>query len=125
MSILNGLQHIGIPTENFSKTEAFYEALGFDLINTELNQESKVGFFKLQNLILEVWEAKTNPQNGSINHFALDTSDIEKAYAMISKLHVEFVDQKIQHLPFWKNGIAYFNFLGPNHETIEICQILK
>ncbi|BDR58067.1 VOC family protein [Xylocopilactobacillus apicola] len=121
-NFFNGLQHIGIPTENFKFSEDVYSKLGFKLIQTEDNQGSKVGFFELGNLILEVWEAETAPTAGAINHFALDTNDIEAAFSFVKGLNLELIDPEIQQLPFWEHGIRYFNFYGPNHEIIEICQ---
>ena len=53
----NGLQHIGIPTRRFAESRKFYEALGFELVNTEDNDGSKVGFYQLGTLMLESWES--------------------------------------------------------------------
>ena len=125
MSFLNGLQHIGIPTEDFAASQKFYETLGFKLINSEDNQGSKVGFFELNNLVIEIWEAKSAGEVGAIHHIALDTDDIAGAYEWIKTLDFEMIDSSIQNLPFWEKGIQYFNFYGPNREIFEVCQINK
>lgn len=119
---LNGLQHIGIPTDNFEESRKFYETLGFELIRIEQNGDSKVGFYKLGGLVLEIWEAEPKGHPGAIDHFALDTDNIESVFVSVKKMGVKFIDKKIQELPFWENGIQYFNFYGPNKEIIEICQ---
>lgn len=122
----NGLQHIGIPTRKFAESSKFYEALGFELVNTEDNDGSKVGFYQLGTLMLESWESPEEaPEKvGAINHIALDTKEIEAAYEQVKQLKVEFVEDGIQSLPYWENGIKYFNFYGPNKEIFEVCQKL-
>jgi hypothetical protein len=67
----------------------------------------------------------TPMSNGAINHFALDSVDIEQSFKEACALGLDLVEGSIQHIDtFWDNGIRYFNVLGPNHETIEFCQIM-
>ncbi|HIE6527254.1 TPA: VOC family protein [Enterococcus faecium] len=122
---LNGLQHIGIPTKDFGASKIFYESLGFSLINEEMNVGSKVGFFELNGTIIEIWEDKTTECRVAIDHLALDTDDIDEVFNSIQDLGYELLDKNIMELPFWENGIRYFNFYGPNHEIIEISQMKK
>jgi len=122
---LNGLQHIGIPTKDFEASKIFYKSLGFRQINEEMNAESKVGFFELNGMIIEIWEDKTTECRGAIDHLALDTDDIDEAFNSIQDLGYELLDKNIMELPFWEKGIRYFNFYGPNHEIIEISQVKK
>lgn len=122
MSYINGVQHIGIPIDDFDKSCKFYENLGFQLINQENSQGNKVGFFELNGSLLEIFEDRTSNQTGAIQHIALDTDNIEKTYEWIQAMDVVMIDAEVQALPFWEKGIRYFNFYGPNHETIEICQ---
>ncbi|HAP8126038.1 TPA: VOC family protein, partial [Enterococcus faecium] len=107
---LNGLQHIGIPTKDFGASKIFYESLGFSLINEEMNVGSKVGFFELNGTIIEIWEDKTTECRGAIDHLALDTDDIDEVFNSIQDLGYELLDKNIMELPFWENGIRYFNF---------------
>jgi hypothetical protein len=30
----------------------------------------------------------------------------------------------VEQLPYWKSGIRFFKVEGPNHEVIELCEIL-
>ena len=124
--IFNGLQHVGIPTKKFDESRDFYQSLGFKLVNTEDNQGSRVGFYQLGTLMLESWESPQEAPGkvGAINHIALDTNDINRAFAEVQKLNVQFVENGIQSLPYWENGIKYFNFYGPNKEIFEVCQKL-
>ncbi|HIZ95132.1 MAG TPA: VOC family protein [Candidatus Ligilactobacillus excrementavium] len=122
MNLFNGISHIGIPTRNLYKTTELYEKLGFKLINQEDNLGSKVYFFQINDLMLEVYEAKATPEIGAINHLAVETDHVEEAFNYIEKLGFEMIDKQVKHLPFWDHGISYFNFYGPNHEIIEVCQ---
>lgn len=124
--IFNGLQHIGVPTKKFEQSKKFYQSLGFKLVNTEDNNGSQVGFYQLGSLMIESCESPTEaPEKvGAINHIALDTDDIAAAFVQVQKLDVEFVENGIQSLPYWENGIKYFNFYGPNKEIFEVCQRL-
>lgn len=121
-----GLQHIGIPTKRFDQSKSFYEELGFKLVNTENNDGSRVGFYQIGSLVLESWESPEEaPEKvGAINHIALDTDNIEIAFKQVQKLNVDYVEDGIQSLPYWENGIKYFNFYGPNKEIFEVCQRL-
>lgn len=123
---LNGVQHVGIPTTDLEGTIKYYAQLGFETAGIFPNGESRCAFLRLGNLTLEVWTVEETPgTTGAINHFALDTDDIEHAFEEAKKLELNFVEGSIQHIPtFWNQGIKYFNVLGPNGETIEFCQIL-
>ena len=123
---VTGVQHVGIPTTDLEGTIAYYERLGFECLGIYPNGEDRCTFLRLNNLTLEVWTMDPTPmENGAINHFALDSTDIEASFAEAQKLGLNFAEGSIQHIgTFWSNGIRYFNVLGPNHEVIEFCQIM-
>ena len=139
---VTGVQHVGIPTTDLEGTIAYYERLGFECLGIYPNGEDRCTFLRLNNLTventrvgqetdydrltLEVWTMNPTPmENGAINHFALDSTDIEASFAEAQKLGLNFAEGSIQHIDtFWSNGIRYFNVLGPNHEVIEFCQIM-
>lgn len=123
---LNGVQHVGIPTTDLQGTIDYYDKLGFEVAGKYPNGESTCAFLRLANLTLEVWTVdEAAGVTGAINHFALDVTDIDKAFEEAQKLNLDFVEGLVQYIPtFWQKGIRYFNVLGPNHETIEFCQIL-
>ena len=128
---VTGVQHVGIPTTDLEGTIAYYERLGFECLGIYPNGEDRCTFLRLNNLTLEVWTMDPTPmENGAINHFALDSTDIEASFAEAQKLGLNFASTG-QHFHFLirsftaeHNGIRYFNVLGPNHEVIEFCQIM-
>lgn len=123
--LFNGVQHIGLPTKCYDDTVAFYEHLGFSLIYSTLNNGSRVGFLKQGNLVIETYESeKTAGKAGAWDHVALECSDIDAAYSIISSEGYEIISGGVQFLPFFENGVKYFTFLGPNGESVEFNQKL-
>ena len=59
---LNGVQHIGIPTNDIENTIEFYQKLGFEIAFRTVNEEAneKVVFLKLHTLVIETYENKVN-----------------------------------------------------------------
>ena len=49
---LNGIQHVGIPTNDIEMTIAFYEKLGFEIAFRTVNEaaDEKVAFLSLEHL---------------------------------------------------------------------------
>ena len=98
---LNGIQHVGIPTNE------------------------KVAFLKLNNLVIETYENKAaKMESGAIDHVAIDVKDIEKVYEMINQADLNTTRETIHFLPFWENGVRFFTIEGPNKEKIEFSQYL-
>ena len=124
---LNGIQHIGIPTNNIEATVQFYEKLGFETALRTLNEEAgeKVAFLKLGSLVIETYENKAAKMKaGAIDHVAIDVKDIERVYEMIDREGMNTTNDIIHFLPFWENGVRYFTIEGPNKEKIEFSQYL-
>ncbi|MDR2739364.1 MAG: VOC family protein [Treponema sp.] len=120
----NGIQHIGLPTNDMDATVAFYKKLGFELAHEKV-LDCRVCFLKLQNLVIEAYENKQAVlKPGAIDHIAIDCTNIEAAFEEAKKLDMKFAGDTIESLPFWKNGIKFFKIIGPNAELIEYCQIL-
>ena len=81
---LNGIQHIGIPTNDIEATIDFYKALGFEIAFRTVNEEAdeEVAFLKLNTLVVETYENKAaKMEAGAIDHMSIDVKDIEKVYA--------------------------------------------
>lgn len=124
---LNGVQHIGIPTNDIEKTIEFYQKLGFEIAFQTVNEEAneKVVFLKLHTLVIETYENKAAVmQSGAIDHIAIDVKDIEKVYAMINQAGLNSTQDTIHFLPFWENGVKFFTIEGPNKEKVEFSQYL-
>ena len=84
---LNGIQHVGIPTNDIEATVEFYGRLGFEVALQTVNEEAneKVAFLKLNNLVIETYENKAaKMESGAIDHVAIDVKDIEKVYELIN-----------------------------------------
>ena len=96
---ITGVGHVGIPTNDLEGTIAYYEKLGFECEGIYPNGEDRCTFLHLNNLTLEVW-TMDQPANatGAINHFALDVTDIDKAFEEAEKLGLNFVEGSVQHI---------------------------
>ena len=124
---LNGVQHIGIPTNDIENTIEFYQKLGFEIAFQTVNEEAneKVAFLKLHTLVIETYENKAAVmQSGAIDHIAIDVKDIEKVYAMINQAGLNSTQDTVHFLPFWENGVKFFTIEGPNKEKVEFSQFL-
>lgn len=116
-----GIQHLGIPTTDFSATLSFYESLGFK--TTWSNGE--VAFLQLGTLVIETYLADAAAmKNGAIDHVALNVKDIEAAWRDAQAAGYETEDTEINFLPFFEKGVRFFTILGPNREKVEFNQIL-
>lgn len=125
--MLTGVQHIGVPANDLEKTVAFYETIGFQPVLETVNEAAneRVTFLQLKNLVIETYEnhaAVGKP--GAIDHIALDTTDIEAAFAAAKEAGLTMLDDEIHGLPFWANGVKFFTVEGPNGEKVEFCQKL-
>ncbi len=125
-SLVTGIQHIGIPTDDYEKTVAFFKSLGFKEAYTTVNKGRKMAFMKLKNTVIETYEnGEAAMEPGAIDHIALDVSDIEKAFNEVKKLGYTAVEDGIQSLPLWEHGVRWFTILGPNKEKVEFNQMLQ
>ena len=124
---MNGIQHVGVPTNDMETTVKFYEALGFEVAFQTVNEAAneKVTFLKLGNLVIEAYENKAAKMKaGAIDHVAIDVKDIERVYEMIDREGMNTTNDIIHFLPFWENGVRFFTIEGPNKEKIEFSQYL-
>mgnify|MGYP000383944439 CR=1 FL=1 len=56
--------------------------------------------------------------------WSVDVDDIESAWEEVRMAGLAPLEDAIQFLPFWENGVRFFNLLGPNGETVEFSQRL-
>ena len=122
------LQHSGMIARDLDETIEFYsKKLGFELRGVYPNGENRCALLGYGGLTIETWEGEEAPMAaGAINHWTLDTPDIEAAWENAKELGLETREDEIASIPtFWKKGIRYFNVYGPNRETIEFCEIVK
>ena len=124
---VTGLQHLGLPTAALDETAAFYESLGFVRAHSTVNPGTgeRVCFLTCGGLCIETYECAAPARRpGAIDHLALDVDDIESAWEEVRMVGLAPLEDAIQFLPFWENGVRFFNLLGPNGETVEFSQRL-
>lgn len=124
---VNGLQHLGLPTGALDATVAFYESLGFTVALSTINPNTgeRVCFLTCKGLCIETYEcAEPAGRAGAIDHLALDVDDVEAAWEAVRAAGYTPLEDDIQFLPFWENGVRFFNILGPNGEKVEFSQKL-
>ena len=123
--LITGLQHIGLPTNDMAATVTFYRSLGFELVHEADNDGETVCFLRLAGLCIEAYEnGRAVGRAGAIDHIALDVEDIEAAWVAVRAAGYRTRETEIQMLPFWDNGVRFFNIEGPNGETVEFAQVL-
>lgn len=121
-----GVQHIGIPTNDISKTIEFYQALGFETALRTVNGTEEVAFLQLHNLIIETYQNhQANMEYGAIDHIAIDVKNIADLFLIVKETGTfKMLNQQVNGLPFWENGVKFFTIEGPNKEKIEFCEKL-
>lgn len=119
-----GLGHIGVPARNLPASVIFYESLGFEKTHTFKTPDgAKVAFLSFKGLTIELYESKECAQKaGAIDHIAISVTDIDDAFEQIKQKGLKILDDKVQFLPFFENGVRFFTIEGPNAEKIEFCQ---
>ena len=124
---ITGLQHIGIPTNDIEKTKDLSRLLGFQVAFQTVNQKAneKVAFLKLDHMVIETYENKHAAlENGALDHIALNVTDIEAVYELVTEKGFSILEKEIQFLPFWERGVRFFTITGPNQEKVEFSQYL-
>lgn len=123
---VTGIQHIGLPTNSMEKTLEFYTGLGFEVAYQTVSPSgNKVAFLTLKNLTIETFENHAAPGvSGAINHVCLDVTDVDAAFKAAKEKNYDIKEDEVKSLPFWENGVRFFNIVGPNSETVEFCQKL-
>ena len=115
---INGLQHIGLPTNDLEKTVAFYEGLGFSVALRTVNEAAG-------ELMIEVYQTgRAAGRAGAVDHIALDVADVDTLFVLLRDGGYELLDDAVRFLPFWARGVRFFTILGPNGEKVEFSQKL-
>ena len=124
---ITGMQHIGLPTPDFTATLAFYEKLGFEIIPDAVDPERRhrVAFLQKGNLMIETYQRpQTAMQAGAWDHIALNVQDIEAAYEWVCAQGIPILENGIQTLPFFAHGVRLFTLQGPAGEKVELNMLL-
>ena len=126
-NLINGIQHIGIPTNDIEKTVTFYQGLGFEVALATFNKEAneKVVFLKMKDLMIETYENhNAEMKAGAIDHIAMDVTNIDQVYEEVKSAGYTILHDSVQFLPFWENGVRFFTIVGPNQEKLEFSEKL-
>lgn len=134
-SLINHIQHIGIPVTDIAVSEAFYSQLGFsNVMQSPFKEDGETGtciMMKNKSVIIEMYqlpEQKLNEirsrKDGHIDHITFDVDDIDVAFAALKYASFRVIEEAPVFLPFWGKGCKYFNILGPDGERLEFNQIL-
>jgi catechol 2,3-dioxygenase-like lactoylglutathione lyase family enzyme len=118
-----GLAHIGLPCNDYKKSAAFYQRIGFK----SYKAGETAGFFGCGDCVLELYQfnGSSKPMEaGPINHFALKTDDIDASFADAKAMDLVIVSEGIESNDmFAPKSNRYFIFLGPDGERIEFAQV--
>jgi lactoylglutathione lyase len=134
-SLINNIQHIGIPVTDITVSEVFYSQLGFsNVMQSPFKEDGKTGtciMMKNKSIIIELYQLPEHKlkeikdrKDGHIDHITFDVDDIDVAFAALKNASIQIMEEAPVFLPFWQNGCKYFNILGPDGERLEFNQIL-
>jgi len=134
-TLINHLQHVGIPVTDMAVSLAFYNRLGFEnVMQSAFTSEGEAGtciMMKNNSVIIELYQMPEQQlaevrkrKNGHIDHIAFDVDDIDSSFTALKNASFEIVEEQPVFLSFWKNGCKYFNIIGPDGERLEFNQIL-
>lgn len=122
---VTGWQHMGIPTNDMDATVEFYKSIGFTVEYETLDNGNRVVFLDLNGAKIETYEiaGKAAGVWGAVDHIALNVKDLDKALEDV-KAAGHTILEGPTFLPFYTNGVRFFNIEGPNKEKVEFNQML-
>jgi catechol 2,3-dioxygenase-like lactoylglutathione lyase family enzyme len=135
-TIINSLQHVGIPVSNIFESESFYARLGLEnvmqstfLIDDEagtcIMMKNKAVIIDLYQMPEKQWQEIRARKNGHFDHIAYNVDDVDKTISTLKESSFTMVEESPAYLPsFWKKGCKYINILGPDGERLEFNQIV-
>jgi catechol 2,3-dioxygenase-like lactoylglutathione lyase family enzyme len=132
---IDGWSHLGIPVTDLVKAKKFYRQFGFiERWYVEIPKGDgvqPVSMMEKDGLFIELYQPwgpdrqkVAERKDGHIDHIAFTVKDIDRAFQEVKKAGLETMEEAPVSLPFWDNGIKYFNIRGPNGEKLEFSQIL-
>jgi catechol 2,3-dioxygenase-like lactoylglutathione lyase family enzyme len=136
-TLINKLQHVGIPVTDMAKSEAFYSQFGFkNVMQSPFTFEGEAGIcvmMQLKEIMIELYQMPAKQlqeiksrKNGHVDHIAFDVDDADKVFETLLKDgSFKIMEDKPVILPFWKNGCKYFNIIGPDGERLEFNEVIK
>ena len=102
-----------------------HQVCPFELALDVMNEDTRVCFLKLCNVCVEAYEnGQAVGHPGAIHHIALDVDDVYAAWEAVTAAGFVPMEKEPRFLPFWENGVKFFNITGPNMEIVEFSQYL-
>lgn len=132
---LQSIQHVGIPVTDLTRSEAFYQRLGFVKVMqagfTHNDEPGTCVMMQQHRITIELYQLPQREldnirsrRDGHIDHIAFDVPDIDDAFQKIQSAGFTILEEAPVKLNFWKKGCRYFNIAGPDGERLEFNQIL-
>lgn len=122
--VCTGVQHIGLPSNDFNKTVQWYEGLGFT-VKWQKPAPEPVAFLELGNCVIEVYSpGYCAKKAGAWDHVALNTTDIDAVFEWAKQNGYQCADQQVNFIPFFEKGVKYFTIIGTCGENVEFNQYL-
>lgn len=118
-----GIDHINVRTTELEKSIKFYtEVLGFSLLK-RFETPMRLALLSLNGTVVEFSEIPemSSFQDGFVNHWALNVSDIFATFELLKDQGVEFIPPASEPVKI-ENRSYYFFFRGPSGERIEAVQ---
>ena len=82
-------------------------------------------FLTCGGLCIETYECAAPARRpGAIDHLALDVDDIESAWEEVRMAGLAPLEDAIQFLPFWENGVRFSTYWAPTERSVEFSQRL-
>lgn len=131
MSVINGLNHIGVFVSDIEKSKEFYTSvLDFTVAHentiTEADGIVKLVFIKNGGCVIELVQFP-KPQkrgDGVVDHIAFDVKNIEETAEKLRARGIAF-EGGITHAPhLWGKGSKWILFRGPDNEHLELNELL-
>ena len=124
---VKGFHHYGLPTRDMDATIDFYQKLGaavvFETTVLEGGKPCRVAHLKVANVCVEAYERdEVAGKPGALDHFAVDTDDIEGAFEEAKRLGLTFAKEEIGVSDYWPGGARWFHLVGPSGELFEFTQ---
>ncbi len=117
------LAHVGLKVRDLKRSKDFYTTvMGFGLEKELDLGETRLAFMTMGGGMLELVEKRNMPYPGpgpAPMHMAFQVEDIEAEIARLKGLDVPLEND--QPIPF-QGGYIFF-FLGPDGESLELCQL--
>lgn len=116
------LTHVGLRVRDLERSKEFYRTVMGFALEKELDLgETRLAFMAMGGGSLELVEKRNMPYPGpgpAPMHLAFQVEDVEAEITRLKELEVPL--EKDQPIPF-QGGYIFF-FLGPDGESLELCQ---